>query len=200
MENKDLENKLKTVAGDDIVNKIKTASEALGKEEKVKIDFLELKDDVHKQAKNAIETIVNFYFKLDDLNDNIKSMIESKMDMDVVSLHSVLYQIKTSDYATAQILDEINNGVTIKSVRLFEALNGLQKTNIDSTKTLNSMLNTLDKQYSELHNTVEQKMLEDFGDEDSNKVKRGTKNIIKNLSDINEEIERLNRKGLRDEQ
>ena len=160
---------------------------------KERVNFLELKEEVNIQARQTIENIVSFFFDVETTNDSVKKMLQTKMDLDVISLNTVIYQLKTSDYAIAQILNEINIGISNQTIRLFESLNGLQKINIDSTKLLSSMLAVFEKQYADLKKYMEENSLLSIkAIEDNGEVHRGTRALLQNISNIDDEIEHLN--------
>lgn len=191
-----LEDKIKSIDSADARDLIKSAAEVI-EPEKIhqQIDFLQLKSDVNEQSEKTVKSIAELFFDFDSMKPEVEKMVKSRMELDVISLHSIVYQIRTSDYAIAQILDELNAGFTAKSAKLYELLNQMQKTNIDSIKTLSSLTTILENQYNNLKKSIDEVMVtkstSDDEDEDGS-IKRGTRDILKDISDVDEEIKRLN--------
>lgn len=195
----DLEAKLKSIGAEGAAEVAKLAKDALPMKQKEIVDFLALKEEVNNKATSTVENIADYFFDFDELKANATKMIKSRMELDIISLNSVIYQLRTSDYAIAQILDEVSRGITNNSVRLFEALNSLQRTNIEATKTLSSMITIFEQQYASLKNQIKHIDMMESESEENDGVHRGTRKIFQEISDIDEEIESLNgRKDLDD--
>lgn len=185
-ENQELERKINALAQD-----LPKASDYIPTRTVETVDFTLLHEQVKEQAEQTIRNIASVFFDLSNVPDNVKRMVESRIEIDVLTIQSIIYQIRTSEYAVGQLLNELSTGITSNSVRLFEALNGLQKTNVDSTKTLNSILMLLEKQYSELFESVESLMIK-RGDTEKDGISRGSRDMLKELSDLDAEVELLN--------
>jgi hypothetical protein len=198
MNTKSLEDKIKDIDSKEAQNIIKSASDVLGAEVAIEqLDFLKLKSDVNEQSKSTIKNIAELFFDFNKLSKEAKVMVESRMELDIISLESIIYQIKTSDYATTQILRELNMGLTSKTAKLFELFNTMQKTNIDSIKTLSSLTSILENQYANLKKSIDEISITrevtciEGGDE-TGRIKRGTKDLLKDISDLDAEILKLN--------
>lgn len=188
----DLEAKLKSIGAEGAAEVAKLAKDALPMKQQEIIDFLALREEVNTQATSTVENIAEYFFDFSEMKSNAIKMIKSRMELDIVSLNSVIYQLKTSDYAIAQILDEVSRGITNNSVRLFEALNSLQRTNIEATKTLSSMITVFEQQYASLKNQIKHIDMMENEAEENDGVHRGTRKIFQEISDLDEEIESLN--------
>lgn len=192
-ENKDqLERKLKAIGADTSVEIVKMASDVLAKTESDIFDFDRLQIEVETQSSDTVKSIASFYFDFNELDISAIQMVKSRMSIDILSLHSVIYQMKTSDYAISQILNEVRKGFTNSSIRLLEALNGVQKTNLEATKTLASMITIFEQQYSALKSRIETELsIKNPIPEEESGIVRGSKAVIKNLHDLDDEIEML---------
>lgn len=188
----DLEAKLKSIGAEGAAEVAKLAKDVLPMKQQEIIDFLALREEVNTQATSTVENIAEYFFDFSEMKSNAIKMIKSRMELDIVSLNSVIYQLKTSDYAIAQILDEISRGITNNSVRLFEALNSLQRTNIEATKTLSSMITVFEQQYASLKNQIKHIDMMENEAEENDGVHRGTRKIFQEISDLDGEIESLN--------
>jgi hypothetical protein len=191
----DLEAKLKEVGETSAANIVKTAKDVLPTKEVQIVDFVVLQNEVKQQATSTVSNIANFYFNFDDIDSKAKQMVLTRMELDIISLNSVVYQIKTAEYATAQLLNEINTGITNNSIRLFEALNGLQKTNMEASKTLAQMITIFEEQYSKLKKSIDEEIMSQkvqSGEVVDDGIERGTKSFLKEMSNLDEEIESFN--------
>lgn len=158
-------------------------------------DFIELQKVVNDRAIKTIDNIVSRYFDLDRLDTKSRCFIETRMEMDVISLKSIIYQMETSDYAVGQILDQLNSGFTTRTPRMLETLSAMQKTNIDSIKTLTQTITIFDSQYAKMRENIEEEQeIESDVDSEDGMIARGTRDVIRELSDTEREIEFLNSK------
>ena len=158
------------------------------------IDFAKIRVDVQIECEASIDSIINLYFDVDTLPDKIKLMLTSRRAMDITSLQALVYQLKTADFAIQEVLNKLNENLTINtSSRLFESLNNLQRTNIVTTKELKLSIVSLQKEYKDLKNILEVEFPSINNTEVNENIKRGTKEMIKEMSDVEEEIAYLNK-------
>lgn len=187
-----LEKNLKEVGAFDALDSINKADEILPSDKPLLFDFSTLRDSVNEDSKTTITNIVHFHFNFENLTEEAEKMVKARMEIDILSLHTIMYQLKTSDFAIGRILDEINNGATT-NVRLFESLVGLQKNNLEATKALGSTITELEKMYKDLYSSIEDKgMVNNIEEDEHSNINRGTRNVIKDISNLEDEINILN--------
>ncbi len=171
------------------------------------MNFSNIQEEANKEAKRVIQSVIEFYVEKDVIKE--KAYIKDKQRVDELTLSSVLFQLKTAQYAIIKALEEIDLGNT--HPRIFESLASLQNQMMNIVKHQASLTIALQESYKSINidsQTISPKQLKEATedgtliltgglDKEGKKVTgvktRGTRNLIKNMRNIEdteyEEIE-----------
>jgi hypothetical protein len=135
------------------------------------------------KAKEIVLSIANFYLDNDVLKND--PYVNQKMQLDVLSISNLLFQMVTSEHAIKILLREIDNGNF--HPRMFEVLGGLQKSKMEIVKHLKQVEIIMENNYKGLmieydnKNTNYNLNHENQEEEHSNNSQIGTKALLKQM-------------------
>lgn len=180
---------------DDLLNEdlpVSNSSSLPAFDEHVPMDYANVKASANNSAKKMMNSLLKFYLSEELIQKN--EYIQLKAKVDVMTMANLIYLMQTSEHAITTLMRTIDNGEL--SPRMFEVLGGLQKTMLDVMKhqTLHMMASEENMKklkrdidvYSDQQSTISIKP-----SEPANSVKRGTRNLMKEIQAElgNEEIE-----------
>ena len=138
---------------------------------------------------NAISFIIP-----DDMIEN-NEYLKNKLEVDVISLASMIYQLRTNEVMQKALIDQINLGMV--NARMFEVFSGMSKTVGELNKQLIQTVEAIKETYKTFREDVKEKRTEAIGPGsqvngilttgDGSVVTRGTKELINNVKRIKKE-------------
>jgi len=167
------------------------------------VDFAELKNTCNDEARLMINKAISFILTPEMIADTV--YIADKLEVDVMSLSGMIYQLRVNEAMQKALMTEVDRGMI--NPRMFEVFSGLSKTIADINKQLLGTVEAIKSTYKEIKNDIREKQTDALGphqDEhgmitqgDGGVVTMGTKELINrgkkppqlnedNIQDINE--------------
>ena len=153
----------------------------------VKMNFSTVQSESAKEAKDILNSVIKFYLSKEMSED--EEYVTSKKKIDELTLTSIIFSLKTVQYSTVKLLEEIDLGNT--NPRVFEALAQLQNQMMNIVKHQAAYTISLQENYKQLKRdseTVSPKQLKESGKSNNllesgiGGIKaRGTKDLMNNL-------------------
>ena len=148
------------------------------------IDFTELKQVCNDEARVMINNSIGFMLTPEMVEDN--EYIKNKLEVDIISLGGMIYQLRTNEAMQKALMTEVDRGMI--NPRMFEVFSGLSKTIADINKQLLGTVEAIKSTYKEIKNDIREKQTDALGPhQDSNGmitqgdggvVTMGTKELI----------------------
>lgn len=117
------------------------------------VDFDELQRDCDKKAKKMIHNATGFMFSDDLVRDN--PYLKNKMQVDIISLSGMLYQLSINKTMQTALMEEVRSGAM--HPRMFEVFGQLSKTIGELNKQLLQTVEAIKVTYRDLKNDIREK-------------------------------------------
>jgi hypothetical protein len=157
------------------------------------VNFDELKLKCEVDARIMITNAISFIIPEDMIENN--QYLQNKLEVDVISLASMIYQLRTNEVMQKALIDQINLGMV--NARMFEVFAGMSKTVGELNKQLIQTVEAIKETYKTFREDVKEKRTEAIGPGtqvngmlttgDGSVVTRGTKELINNVKRIKKE-------------
>lgn len=154
------------------------------------VNFDELKLKCEIDARIMITNAISFIIPDDMIENN--QYLQNKLEVDVMSLASMIYQLRTNEVMQKALIDQINLGMV--NARMFEVFAGMSKTVGELNKQLIQTVEAIKETYKTFREDVKEKRTEAIGPGtqvngmltagDGSVVTRGTKELINNVKRI----------------
>ena len=155
------------------------------------VNFDELKLKCEVDARIMITNAISFIIPQDMIENN--SYLQNKLEVDVISLASMIYQLRTNEVMQKALIDQVNLGMV--NARMFEVFSGMSKTIGELNKQLIQTVEAIKETYKTFREDVKEKRTEALGPSsqgptgmlttgDGSVVTRGTKELINNVKRI----------------
>jgi hypothetical protein len=161
--------------------------EELKSEPLMGIDFAELKQVCNNEARVMINNSISFILPSEMILDN--EYIKNKLEVDIMSLGGMIYQLRTNEAMQKALMTEVDRGMI--NPRMFEVFSGLSKTIADINKQLLGTVEAIKSTYKEIKNDIREKQTDALGPHqnvdgvitqvDGGIVTMGTKELINNM-------------------
>ena len=133
--------------------------EELQAEPTMGVDFAKLKKTCDKEAKTLLNNSIGFILSDEVIKDN--AYLKSKLDVDVMSLSGMLYQLRVNESMQKALMNEVDRGMI--HPRMFEVFSGLSKTIADINKQLIGTVEAIKSTYKEVKMDFNEKKHEALG-------------------------------------
>lgn len=158
------------------------------------VNFDELKLKCEVDARIMITNAISFIVPQDMIENN--HYLQNKLEVDVISLASMIYQLRTNEVMQKALIDQINLGMV--NARMFEVFSNMSKTVGELNKQLIQTVEAIKETYKSFREDVKEKRTEALGPStqgptgmltthDGSVVTRGTKELINNVKRIKRE-------------
>jgi len=117
------------------------------------IDFDELKKVCNKEARTMIINAIQFVLPPEMIKGN--NYIKNKLEVDIMSLAGMLYQLKTNEAMQKTLMTEVDRGMI--NPRMFEVFSGLSKTIAEINKQLLGTVEAIKSTYKEIKSDIKEK-------------------------------------------
>ena len=155
------------------------------------VNFDELKLKCEVDARIMITNAISFIIPQDMIENN--QYLQNKLEVDVISLASMIYQLRTNEVMQKALIDQVNLGMV--NARMFEVFSGMSKTIGELNKQLIQTVEAIKETYKTFREDVKEKRTEALGPSsqgptgmlttgDGSVVTRGTKELINNVKRI----------------
>jgi len=158
-------------------------------------------DDLRKECANEARIMVNNSIKFILPDDMIKGneYLKDKIEVDIMSLSGMIYQLRTNEAMQKVLMNEVDKGLI--NPRMFEVFGQLSKTIGELNKQLLQTVEAIKSTYKDAKEDIKEKRTEALGSLESNPrmitqrdggiTTMGTKELIKsaqnrnNVEDVN---------------
>lgn len=157
------------------------------------VNFDELKLKCEIDARIMITNAITFMIPEDMIENN--QYLQNKLEVDVMSLAGMIYQLRTNEVMQKALIDQVNLGMV--NARMFEVFAGMSKTIGELNKQLIQTVEAIKETYRSFREDVKEKRTEALGPGtqvngmlttgDGSIVTRGTKELINNVKRIKKE-------------
>jgi hypothetical protein len=156
------------------------------------VDFVELREECQKEAQTMIANAITFMIPPEMMAAN--EYIKDKINMDVMTLSGMVYQLRTNEVMQRTLMEQINQGQA--QPRMFEVFSGMSKTIGELNKQLIQTIEAIKETYKGFKSDVKERQTEELGPATTqapggllttsagNVVTRGTKELINNVKKI----------------
>jgi len=154
------------------------------------VNFDELRLKCETDARIMITNAIAFIIPADMIENN--EYLKNKLEVDVISLSSMIYQLRTNEVMQKALIDQINLGMV--NARMFEVFAGMSKTVGELNKQLIQTVEAIKETYKTFREDVREKRTEALGPTssvngmittgDGSVVTRGTKELINRVKDV----------------
>jgi hypothetical protein len=154
------------------------------------VNFDELKLKCEIDARIMITNAISFIIPEDMIENN--QYLQNKLEVDVISLASMIYQLRTNEVMQKALIDQINLGMV--NARMFEVFAGMSKTVGELNKQLIQTVEAIKETYKTFREDVKEKRTEALGPGtqvngmlttgDGSVVTRGTKELINRVKEV----------------
>jgi hypothetical protein len=169
-------------------------------------NFAEIKDSCEKDARVMINNAISFIIPADMINENL--YIKNKLEVDIISLAGLIYQLRTNEVMQKALIDLVNSGMI--NPRMFEVFGQLSKVIGELNKQLIQTVEALKESYKMFKNDVKEQRTEALGPQanstgmittgDGGIVTRGTKELINNVKRLKNQVKDTSTNYLDDSQ
>jgi hypothetical protein len=158
------------------------------------VNFDELKLKCEVDARIMITNAIAFILPLDMIENN--EYLKNKLEVDVISLASMIYQLRTNEVMQKALIDQVNLGMV--NAMMFRVFAEMSKTIGELNKQLIQTVEAIKETYKTFREDVKEKRTEALGPStqgptgmltahDGSVVTRGTKELINNVKRIKRE-------------
>lgn len=157
------------------------------------VNFDELKIKCELDARIMITNAISFIIPEDMIENN--QYLQNKLEVDVISLASMIYQLRTNEVMQKALIDQINLGMV--NARMFEVFANMSKTVGELNKQLIQTVEAIKETYKAFREDVKEKRTEALGPGtqvngmlttgDGSVVTRGTKELINRVKAVKKE-------------
>ena len=149
------------------------------------LDFAEIKELCNTQARIMIQNVIGFILDDEALADN--KYLNNKLEVDVMTLSGMIYQVRVNEAMQKAMMEEVDRGMM--HPRMFEVFGGLSKTIGDLNKQLIGTVEALKLTYKDIKLDIQEKQHEAIGGhnqgmrslEDGGVVSMGTRDLINQI-------------------
>lgn len=166
-EEKEKLEKLLDTASDSINGDVPTPGnipEELQTQSTMGIDFTELKDQCNNEARIMINNAIGFILSDDILNEN--PYLKNKLEVDIMSLGGMLYQVRVNEAMQKAMMEEVDKG--FMHPRMFEVFSGLSKTIAEINKQLLGTVEAIKITYKDAKSDIQEKKTDALGESSRN--------------------------------
>ena len=197
-EERDILEELLNEASDKITDDVPTPGnipEELQGKPIMDIDFTELKNQCNKEARIMINDAIGFILPPEMIKDN--KYIANKLEVDIMSLAGMIYQLKVNEAMQQAMMEEVDRG--FMQARMFEVFSGLSKTVIEINKQLLGTVEAIKSTYKSIKEDIREKQTDALGPAsspagitqgDGSVITMGTKELINSVKNISRENSR----------
>lgn len=160
------------------------------------IDFNDLKDQCNNEARIMINNAIGFILNNDMIDEN--EYIKNKLEVDVMSLSGMLYQLKANEAMQKAMMEEVDRG--FMHPRMFEVFGQLSKTIAEINKQLLATVEAIKMTYKDVKADIQEKRTEALGPQSSHSgmitqgdggvVTMGTKELIASVKKASKEAKK----------
>lgn len=154
------------------------------------VNFDELRLKCEDEARIMLNNAIAFIIPEDMIKNN--AYLKNKLDVDVISLSGMIYQLRTNEVMQKALIDQINLGMV--NARMFEVFTGMSKIVGELNKQLIQTVEAIKETYKTFKEEVKEKRTETLGPNTNSNgllktgeghiVTRGTKELINNVKRI----------------
>jgi len=152
------------------------------------LDFTKLKEQCNDEARIMINNAIGFILPVEMVEGN--NYLKNKLEVDVMSLSGMLYQLRANEAMQKAMMEEVDRG--FMHPRMFEVFSGLSKTIAEINKQLLGTVEAIKLTYKDVKNDIKEQQTEALGtsQKDSNGmitqgdggvVSMGTKELINSV-------------------
>ncbi len=128
------------------------------------INFTDLKDQCNQEARVMINNSIGFILTPEMVSEN--KYILDKLEVDVMSLGGMIYQLRANEAMQKAMMEEVDRG--FMHPRMFEVFSGLSKTIAEINKQLLGTVEAIKSTYKEVKNDIREKQTEALGPAQNN--------------------------------
>jgi len=178
--------------------------EELQQEAILDLDFNEVKERCESEARIMINDSIGFILSPEMIKGN--DYIKNKLEVDVMSLSGMIYQLRVNEAMQKAMMEEVNRG--FMHPRMFEVFGGLSKTIAEINKQLLQTVEAIKITYKDVKADIREKERDALGQGDNYNqgalsqgdggvVSMGTKELInryknnKNTKDDVQDVEEV---------
>lgn len=178
-------------ASDEISNEVPmlgAVPEELQNKPTIGVNFAELKITCDTEARVMLTNAIGFILPIEMIADN--DYLKNKLEVDIMSLSGMLYQLKVNESMQLALMNEVDRGFI--HPRMFEVFSGLSKTIADINKQLIGTVEAIKSTYKEVKLDIQEKRNESLGPSqgpngmithgDGGVVTMGTKELIRQVA------------------
>lgn len=110
------------------------------------LDYDAVKEDADNKAEDIVDSVALLYLPQEFIADH--DYVFQKMEVDKLTVSSLIFQMKTAEHAIKKLLEEIDSG-SIRD-RSFEVLASLQKSKMEIVKHLAQFMVVMENNYKNL--------------------------------------------------
>lgn len=195
---KELENMIKG-SSSTLESATRDAMTMLPNSASLSLNYEEVKTIIDRDSKDIVSSIALFYLDKNNIvdKDTENGYLKQKIKVDVITVSSLLFQMKTAEHAIIKLLAEIDSGNF--QPRTFEVLAALQRSKMEIVKHLAQFMIIMENAYKNFNEDSRVKKIqqkEDLIDVDSEEISengglrtKGTKDLLRVLDKLNKERE-----------
>lgn len=154
------------------------------------LDYNMVKDVIDKEANEIVNSISEFYLG-EDINDQVP-YVKQKTKVDIITVSSLLFQMKTAEHAIIKLLGEIDDGNL--HARTFEVLASLQRSKMEIVKHLAQFMIIMENAYKNFYEDYRVKQSDNATEDVDGEIEgggfrtRGSKSLIQAISNVEKEM------------
>jgi len=123
------------------------------------INFNDLKDQCNDEARIMLNHSIGFILNKDMIEGN--EYLKNKLEVDVMSLSGMLYQLRVNEAMQKAMMEEVDRG--FMHPRMFEVFSGLSKTIAEINKQLIGTVEAIKLTYKDIKNDIREKETDALG-------------------------------------
>jgi hypothetical protein len=140
-------------SSDKIANKTPDVASELNMEPAFDVNFEDLQKDCEKRAKKMIHTSTGLMLSDELVKQN--PYLKNKMQIDVISLAGMLYQLQVNETMQKALMEEVRHGSM--HPRMFEVFGQLSKTISELNRALLQTVEAIKMTYRDLKSDIQEK-------------------------------------------
>ena len=194
-ERKELEKLIKN-SPDGIDKNVPNPSEdipELAAEPLMDVDFTVLKERCELEARVMINNAIAFMLPPDMIENN--EYLQNKLEVDIISLSGMIYQLRTNEVMQKALIDQVNAGMV--NPRMFEVFGQLSKIIGELNKQLIQTVEAIKETYKTFKSDIREQRTEALGPQsqgpmgmittgEGGVITRGTKELIRKVKSVKE--------------